>query len=105
MKRRLRQSSIQLRSRMSLGIAPAIQSSELECPLDCHSSRAHLTERSSERQGGCSGERLRLSSLGEGRPYCSALGRFKYGLTGKAIIQIAIASPASSDIASIILST
>jgi hypothetical protein len=71
----------------------------------CHSSRAHLTERSSERPGGCSGERLGVSSLGEGRPYCSALGRFKYGLTGKAIIQIAIASPASSDTTSIILST
>jgi hypothetical protein len=73
--------------------------------MDCHCSRTRLTEGSSERQGGCSGERLNVSSLGEGRPYCSALGRFKYGLTGKAIIQIAIATPASSDIASIILST
>lgn len=32
------------------------------------------------------------------------MGRLKYGLTGKAIIQIAIASPASSDTISIILS-
>ena len=44
-----------------------------------------------------------VSQLGEGRSYCSALGRLKYGLTGKAIIQIAIASPASSDMISIIL--
>jgi hypothetical protein len=49
-------------------------------------------------------ERLGASSLGEGRPHCWALGRLKYGLRGNAIIQIAIASPASSDMTSIILS-
>src|SRR5215469_5507534 len=37
------------------------------------------------------------------RPYCSALGRLKDGLAGKVIIQMAIASPASSDMTSIIL--
>jgi len=85
------------------GLRLITRGSESATQMQSESSRAHLTERTPSARVGFS-KRLGANSLGEGQPYCSALGRLKYGLTGNAIIQIAIASPASNDMTSIILS-